>query len=59
LSICHRPEGARLEQAGHRGDHHRRQHRPGTCDSAGVKNSSTSSTKPVAITVAQPVRAPE
>src|SRR6478609_4883588 len=31
----------------------------GTCDSAGVKNSSTSSTKPVATTVAQPVRAPE
>src|SRR5687768_4425091 len=31
----------------------------GTCDSAGVRNSSTSSTKPVAMTVAQPVRAPE
>src|SRR4051794_20824828 len=30
----------------------------GTCDSAGVRNSSTSSTKPVAITVAHPVRAP-
>src|SRR6478752_7368674 len=31
----------------------------GTCARAGVKNSSTSSTKPVATTVAQPVRAPE
>src|SRR4051812_9638859 len=30
----------------------------GTCDSAGVRNSSTSSTKPVAITVAHPVFAP-